>query len=190
MNNNNELLEEYAEVSRELDNIKNQIIEFKNKTQEKLKSVQSEDEEMSVFLEYKNQVDKFTQDKETKRKYKSLQKRKQELEQSICSIERLEKSKNNDNVFKCNNSNSSDDKSTNTCDNSLDDLPNNVMNDINTLIKKYKKFVKIPIENKNMECAVKKKINNKNQQISVKKSDNEHMEGLANLINSLKGIEL
>lgn len=219
MNNNRELLEEYAEVTKELDNIKNQIIEFKNKTQEKLKSVQSEDEEMSVFLEYKNQVDTFTQDKETKKKYKMLQKRKHQIENSLCSRD-VEESADSTNsadsidstnkkkykIFECNNSKSSKSKSTSSndklCDKKHDlqcdessDVSTEIINDINILIKKYKKFVKVPIvplippKSKSNDCQPKKKpvvgpIK------KTAKNDEAHMEGLANLINSLKGIDL
>lgn len=181
MNNNRELLEEYTQVTKELDNIRNQIVEFKNKTQEKLKSIQSEDEEMSVFLEYKNQVDKFTQDKDTKKKYKNLQKRKKQIETTLL-LKQNNKQKKAQHV--------TDDES---CD-SNEQQSGEIMDDIDTLIKKYKKFVKIPIECKlnSTDCVVDVKtyVNKKPKLIPNKEKceneDDKQIKNLYNLINSLK----
>lgn len=164
MSNNHELLEEYEQVNKELENIRNQIVDFKHKTQEKLKSVQSEDEEMSIFLEYKNQVDKFAQDKNTKKKYKNLQKRKSQLESSLLKINDFNK---DDEISEKSDCESSD-----------------ILTDINILIKKYKKFVKVPIhcKNNNVVCST----NVKSQTSKEKCDDDKHMKKLYSLINSLK----
>ena len=63
------LMSEYDNITKELENIRNQIISLKDLTETKMKSAKSEDERSSIFIDFKSKIDKIQQDKNTKKKY-------------------------------------------------------------------------------------------------------------------------
>lgn len=142
MNNKSDLLAEHAEITKELDNIRNQILVFKDITETKLKTAQSEDEISNIFVEFKSKVDKIQQDKDTKKKYKNLQRRKLEIESTLSGM-------HND---------------TNNINNCITSHPtNDVVDDIDVLIKKYKRYINVPIESPNIQYNQQMQQNQKNQ---------------------------
>ena len=126
--NKSNLMSEYENVTKELENIRNQIVMLKDITETKMKTAKTEDEKSSIFIDFKGKVDKIKQDKKTKKKYKQLQKRKLELETEMSGVDNYVSETNNITV----------------CDESIVQS-SIIMDDINVLIKKYKKFINIPI---------------------------------------------
>ena len=126
--NKSNLMSEYENVTKELENIRNQIVMLKDITETKMKTAKTEDEKSSIFIDFKGKVDKIKQDKNTKKKYKQLQKRKLELETEMSGVDNYVSETNNITV----------------CDESIVQS-SIIMDDINVLIKKYKKFINIPI---------------------------------------------
>lgn len=84
--NKSNLMTEYENITNELNNIRSQIVALKNVTETKMKTAKSENEKSSIFIDFKNKVDKLHQDTNTKKKYKTLQKRKLEIETEISNI--------------------------------------------------------------------------------------------------------
>jgi hypothetical protein len=71
---------------------------LKNIADTKMKAAKTNNEKASIFVEFKNNVDKINKDKATKKKYKNLKKRKLELETEISTIEnRVHETTTNDN---------------------------------------------------------------------------------------------
>lgn len=126
--NKSNLMSEYENVTKELENIRNQIVMLKDITETKMKTAKTEDEKSSIFIDFKGKVDKIKQDKNTKKKYKQLQKRKLELETEMSGADNYVSETNNITI----------------CDESIVQS-SIIMDDINVLIKKYKKFINIPI---------------------------------------------
>jgi hypothetical protein len=171
MNKNRELLKEYEGITKEMDIIRNRLVNLKNITENKIQSINSEDERSSIFIDFKTQVDKFKQDKVTKKKYKTLKNRKEQIEK-VLSNQYLEQDyQSNENV--CNTSSESSE----------------ILADIDVLIKKYKKFINVPIEYTAVQPKNKHKLYDSlenNDPSKEKKVDNKHMKKMYNLIESLK----
>lgn len=173
MDKNKDLLEEYTEVTKEIENIMVQLNTLKNVTGEKYKSAQSEDEKSTIFIDFKTKVDKFKQG--PKQKYKKLIKRKEQLELEIRKLV----NKNENDIITIN----SDDSNTNNNIVYIDEDTDEIMEDINTLITKYKKFIHIPIENKNYIGDKKNEYVNEK---TMKTQDSKQIKKLFNLMESLK----
>ena len=85
--NKQQLVNEYSGITKEMENIRDQIMSLKNIADTKIKAAKTNNEKASIFVEFKNNVDKINKDKITKKKYKNLKKRKLELETEISTIE-------------------------------------------------------------------------------------------------------
>lgn len=188
MNKNRELLKEYEGITKEMDIIRNRLVNLKNITENKIQSINSEDERSSIFIDFKTQVDKFKQDKVTKKKYKTLKNRKEQIEK-VLSDQYLEHDHQpNENL--CNTSPESSE----------------ILADIDVLIKKYKKFINVQIDyttvrpnqpvfsvqpksKPKLQIKSHEKLHDSlenNDPSKEKKVDDKHMKKMYNLIESLK----
>jgi hypothetical protein len=149
------LVLEYENVTKELQNIRNKIVALKDITETKIKTAKTEDEKSSIFIDFKGKVDKIQQDKNTKKKYKQLQKRKLEIETEISNVDNFISETNN----------------------ILTDYSESkqqsyiIMDDINVLIKKYKKNINIPIYSRTTQLINKIKNNDYDNNLQIKKLD-------------------
>lgn len=177
--NKKTLLLEYENVTKEIENIRNKILTLKYDTGLKIKMAKSNDEKSDIFVDFKNKVELINKDKETKKKYKRLQKRKIELEtelRELTEINNLELFKPDEQINKqineqiIENEERNSDKS-----NNLSIESNEMLDEIQGLIMKYKQLVNIPIVYE--KIPTKQNINDK---------DRNQIKKLHNLIKNLK----
>jgi copper chaperone CopZ len=66
--NKHTILDEFTDVTRELENVRSRVGVIKNITLEKVKNAKSDAEKKSIFVEFQGEVNKIKKDKDLKRR--------------------------------------------------------------------------------------------------------------------------
>ena len=168
--NNSILLEEYCNITRELEQLRNKIVIIKNIAEEKMERAITNKEKDKIFKKFQKELDKVKNNNDIKNKYKTLTNRQKELHN------KLSKSTSN-NLQQINNLN-----------NKIDEIP-----PIFHINKNNEEFEDINIElsdnfedlNDNINNLV-KKYNNYKSDIKYYKKDNLKNNSKDNLKDNLK----
>ena len=166
MESKQDLLNEYCEITRELEKIRNKVAVLRDFTGEQMTNAKSEKEKDIIFLRFKKELKKIEQDPNMKKKYKTLKKNQIEIRNKILQFDEEIKSPINNN------------KSSNILNNKLSSLINKYKGD-NTESKESK-------ESKDIYEINKERNKSTHNIILPKKIESTKITKLYGLIDTLK----
>jgi len=182
MDDNILLLDQYCDITREIEQLRNKVLIIKLFAEEKIKKTTSNKEKEKIFKKFKKDINAIQNDKIIKNKYKELKSSQKRIYNELLNIlKKSDKNKKKDSFYYIKDSQGKTDdiNVSNTSDNNIlqlelsqTDNSNDKEGKIKFMINKYKN-----INIKNNQSS----IDNKNKEKTIKQFSNMY-----NLIQNLK----
>jgi hypothetical protein len=85
----NDKMQEYCNITRELEAIRNNVTVLKELTEERMARAKSEKEKARIYKKFQDKLDTIKKDETVKARYKQLKKRQKELEVELRSMKNI-----------------------------------------------------------------------------------------------------